>query len=176
LPKLDQTELSDLIHRLRRVDVDPCNGYRRCGIAQVPTARLIGMLRGADLTLAEIGQFLADLDKDRDLATGRLDQHLIELEARHTSSRFCTTRLRGLRPLHLETLYDRMLHPGDGQRALAPKTVDEVHLIIRVALGDECCRLRGSSPSLDRHHSLGRHVASLHGEHRKSSSLRIAWM
>jgi hypothetical protein len=29
-----------------------------------------------------------------------------------------------------------MLHPGDGRRALAPKSVYEVHLIIRGALGD----------------------------------------
>ncbi len=41
-----------------------------------------------------------------------------------------------LRPHHLETLYDRLLHPGDGRRALAPKTVYEIHLVIRGALGD----------------------------------------
>lgn len=55
---------------------------------------------------------------------------------RHILPALGTTRLRGLRPGHLETLYDRMLHPSDGRRALAPKTVYEVHLIIRGALGD----------------------------------------
>ena len=45
-------------------------------------------------------------------------------------------RIRRLRAHHLETLYDRMLHPTDGRRALAPKTVLEVHLIIRGALND----------------------------------------
>jgi integrase len=55
---------------------------------------------------------------------------------RHILPTLGTTRLRGLRPHHLEVLYDRMLHPSDGRRALAPKSVDEVHLIIRGALGE----------------------------------------
>jgi integrase len=45
-------------------------------------------------------------------------------------------RIRRLRAHHLEKLYDRMLHPTDGRRALAPKTILEVHLIIRGALND----------------------------------------
>jgi integrase len=44
--------------------------------------------------------------------------------------------IRRLRPAHLETRYDSKLHPIDGRRALAPKTVLEVHLIIRGALAD----------------------------------------
>ena len=49
-------------------------------------------------------------------------------------------RIRRLRAHHLERLYDRMLHPTDGGRALAPKTVLEVHLIIRGALNDAVTR------------------------------------
>lgn len=44
--------------------------------------------------------------------------------------------IRRLRPHHLEARYEQMLHPTDGRRALAPKTVLEVHLIIRGALED----------------------------------------
>jgi integrase len=55
---------------------------------------------------------------------------------RHILPALGTTRLRGLRPHHLETLYDRMLHPSDDRRPLAPKSVYEVHLIIRAALSD----------------------------------------
>jgi DNA-binding transcriptional MerR regulator len=73
---------------LRPVDVDPSNGHRRYGVGQVRPARLIGMLRGTDMSLAEIRLLLADLDRSRDLAAARLDQHLIELETRHTSRRF----------------------------------------------------------------------------------------
>ena len=39
--------------------------------------------------------------------------------------------LRRLRPDHLEALYERLLHPNDGSSGLAPKTVYEVHLVIR---------------------------------------------
>ena len=44
--------------------------------------------------------------------------------------------IRRLRPHHLEALYDQKLHPTDGRKPLAPKTVLEIHLIIRGALND----------------------------------------
>lgn len=44
--------------------------------------------------------------------------------------------LRRLRPHHLEAFYERLLHPSDGRVALAPKTVYEIHLVIRGALED----------------------------------------
>lgn len=44
--------------------------------------------------------------------------------------------IRRLRPHHLERLYDEKLHPQDGKRPFAPKTVLEIHLIIRGALND----------------------------------------
>lgn len=44
--------------------------------------------------------------------------------------------IRRLRDAHLNALYGRLLHPTDGRRALSPKTVLEVHLIIRGALAD----------------------------------------
>jgi len=72
---------------LRPDDVDPFNGNRRYGTGQVKTGRLIGMLRGADMPLAEIGLLKADLDEDRDEAVARLDRHLEALESRHTSRR-----------------------------------------------------------------------------------------
>jgi integrase len=49
-------------------------------------------------------------------------------------------RLRRLRPHHLEAFYDRLLHPPDGTNALSPKTVYEIHLVIRGALGDAARR------------------------------------
>ena len=47
-----------------------------------------------------------------------------------------STPIRRLRPHHLEKLYDEKLHPSNGSRRLAPKTVLEIHLIIRGALND----------------------------------------
>ena len=43
--------------------------------------------------------------------------------------------LRRLRYQQIEALYDALLHPAEG-RGLAPKTVYEIHLLIRGALGD----------------------------------------
>ncbi|SRR5579883_2550667 len=44
--------------------------------------------------------------------------------------------LRRLRAHHLEVLYDGLLHPRDDRTPLAPKTVYEIHLVIRGALAD----------------------------------------
>jgi hypothetical protein len=54
------------------------------------------MLRGAGLSLAEIGLLLADLDSNRDLASTRLDQHLTELEARPTGRRFLIRHIHAI--------------------------------------------------------------------------------
>jgi DNA-binding transcriptional MerR regulator len=88
--------LYDEMGLLRPAAVDPPSGRRRYGVAQVRAARLIGMRRGADLSLAEIGSLLADLDANRELATTRLDRHLVELEARHTSRRFLIRHIRAI--------------------------------------------------------------------------------
>ena len=42
--------------------------------------------------------------------------------------------LRRLRPHHLEAFYEGLLHPRDDRPSLAPKTVYEMHLVIRGAL------------------------------------------
>jgi integrase len=60
----------------------------------------------------------------------------VDKTRRHILPNLGRKRLRRLRPQHLEALYDSMLHPTDGRRPLAPKTVYEVHLIIRGALAD----------------------------------------
>jgi integrase len=44
--------------------------------------------------------------------------------------------LRRLRPHHLETFYEGLLHPRDERHPLAPKTVYEMHLVIRGALDE----------------------------------------
>ncbi len=91
---------------LRPADIDPSSGRRRYAAAQLRRARLIGMLRGCDMSLAEIGQLLADLDVRRELAADRLDRHLSELETRQTSRRLLIRHvhaiLRGEEPSMFE--------------------------------------------------------------------------
>ena len=55
---------------------------------------------------------------------------------RHILPTLGKVAIRRLRPHHLEALYDQKLHPTDGRKPLAPKTVLEIHLIIRGALND----------------------------------------
>jgi len=55
---------------------------------------------------------------------------------RHVLPALGGVALRRLRPDHLENLYERLLHPRGGAAGLAPKTVYEVHLVIRGALAD----------------------------------------
>ena len=88
--------LYDEIGLLQPAEVNPSSGQRRYQASQIRPARLIGMLRGADLGLTEIGLLLADLDKNRDLATARLDRHLIDLEARHTGRRFLIRHIHAM--------------------------------------------------------------------------------
>ncbi len=86
----------DDIGLLRPAEIDRSNGHRRYGVDQIRTARLIGMLRGADLGLAEIRLLLADQQRDVPEATGRLDRHLVDREAQHTSPRFLIRHIRAL--------------------------------------------------------------------------------
>jgi len=69
------------------------------------------------------------------LATSTYDGYHRNVE-RHVLPALGRVGLRQLRPHHLEALYERLLHPSDGRAGLAPKTVYEVHLVIRGALGD----------------------------------------
>jgi hypothetical protein len=52
----------------------------------------------------------------------------------HIVSAIGRIRLRRLRHHHVEALHDRLLHPTDETAPLAPKTVYEIHLVIRGAL------------------------------------------
>jgi len=79
--------LYDEIGLLQPAEVDPWNGYRRYAPGQVGQGRLIGMLRAVDMTLADIGQILADLRADRERASARLEEHLGQLEGQHASRR-----------------------------------------------------------------------------------------
>ena len=81
---------------LRPAAVDPFSGHRRYGAGQVHQARLIGLLRGTDMSLTEIGLLLADLGQDHDLATERLERHLGQLEARQASRRLLIRHIHAI--------------------------------------------------------------------------------
>jgi DNA-binding transcriptional MerR regulator len=134
----------DEIGLLRPVHVDPSSGRRRYAAGQVRPARLIGMLRGADMSLAEIGLLLADLDSNRGRAITRLDQHLIELEAHHTGRRFLIRHIyailreedhpmfpiqtRHVPAQRVMSIQRRLLVPETGAFAKEAKTAFAAHL------------------------------------------------
>jgi integrase len=73
--------------------------------------------------------------KKVELAQSTWDGYRREVEL-HVLPSLGSIPIRRLRPHHLERLYDEKLHPANGGRRLAPKTVLEIHLIIRSALND----------------------------------------
>jgi DNA-binding transcriptional MerR regulator len=98
----------DQIGPLRPVHVEPSDGYRSYVVDQLRAARLIAMLRGIDMGLAEIGLLLADLATDVDLAIERPDRHLAALEARHAGRRSLVRHIRPL--LRTEDLLMFVIH------------------------------------------------------------------
>jgi len=109
----------DEIGLLRPAEVDPSSGRRRYEAGQVAAARLIGMLRGADLSLAEIGLLLVDLDRNRDLATVRLDRHLVGLEARHASRRFLIRHIRAILREEGQAMFEIQTRHVPAQRVMS---------------------------------------------------------
>lgn len=73
--------------------------------------------------------------KKVELAQSTWDGYRREVEL-HILPALGSIPIRRLRPNHLEGLYHEKLHPENGKRPLAPKTVLEIHLIIRGALDD----------------------------------------
>ena len=84
--------------------VDPANGYRWYLPEQAHRARLIGLLRGAEMGLAEIRDLMGDLERDivgdhpagRHAAAVRLDRHLQRLEAEHAGRRLLVRHIDAL--------------------------------------------------------------------------------
>lgn len=76
--------------------VEPSSGHRRYTVSQVRVGLLIGMLRGADMSLAEIGQLLGEFEADREAAADRLERFLRDLEVRHTGRRFLIRHIHAI--------------------------------------------------------------------------------
>ena len=94
---LKALRIYDQLGLLKPAAVQPGSGRRGYAAGQIRPARLIGMLRGAGLSLTGIGSVLDDLARhDPDGAVTRLDRHLAELEQRHTSRRLLITQLKAI--------------------------------------------------------------------------------
>jgi len=75
----------DRIGLLPPASIDEDSGYRRYHAGQVRTGQLIGLMRGADLSLADIRLILDDFAVSGDLAGERLKRLSSRIEHRHTN-------------------------------------------------------------------------------------------
>ncbi|HET9060281.1 MAG TPA: MerR family transcriptional regulator [Acidimicrobiales bacterium] len=73
----------DQLGLLSPASTDPVTGYRRYRPDQVRTGQLISVLRGADLSLADIGLVVEDIARDVHAAIRRLDALLADSARRH---------------------------------------------------------------------------------------------
>jgi DNA-binding transcriptional MerR regulator len=94
---LKALRIYDDLGLLKPARVEPGSGRRGYATTQIRAARLIGMLRGAGLSLTGIGPVLDDLARhDPNGAVSRLDQHLAELEQTHTGRRLLIAHLKAI--------------------------------------------------------------------------------
>jgi DNA-binding transcriptional MerR regulator len=100
---LKALRIYDELGLLKPASVQPGSGRRGYTVGQIRPARLIGMLRGAGLSLTGIGPVLDDLARrDPDGAAARLDRHLAELEQTHTGRRLLIAHLKAIVREHEE--------------------------------------------------------------------------
>ena len=139
----------DEIGLLQPAEVDPWNGYRRYGADQVGQGRLIGMLRAVDMSLAEIGQLLADLRADRQRASTRLEEHLGELEARHAGRRLLIRHIDATLRQQDSPMYAIRIRHLPAQRVMTIQRrlrVSEMKSFIRGARAAFASHLSGIEP------------------------------
>jgi DNA-binding transcriptional MerR regulator len=135
---------------LRPACVDRSTGHRRYAVGQVRVGLLIGMLRGADMSLAQIKPLLADFEADRAAAAERLDRFLRELEVRHTGRRFlirhihAVLREEGQPMFPIHTRHVPAQRVMSIQRRLRASQTDDFVREAKAAFTDH---LRGASPT-----------------------------
>lgn len=103
-------------------------------------SKLAGELnsRGDEVRSLTFGAFLTKQwlpGKRLALAQSTWDGYRRKID-RHILPNLGRIPIRRLRDTHLEKVYEAKLHPSDGSTPLAPKTVLEIHLIIRAALNN----------------------------------------
>lgn len=81
---------------LRPASIDQWSGYRRYSPQQVPIGRLVGLLRGADLSLAAIESVIAELPAGAESACARLEVLLDGIERDHQGRRLVIRHVQSI--------------------------------------------------------------------------------
>ncbi|MEQ1872539.1 MAG: MerR family transcriptional regulator [Ilumatobacteraceae bacterium] len=135
---------------LRPAEVDPRSGYRRYRADQVQTARLIGLLRAADVSLAEITRVLSDLDSSADVASDRLEGYLRDTEAHHSSRRVLILHIQALMRHKEPPMFEVQTRHVPAQRVMSMQRrlhADETDVFVSEAKAAFAAHLAGSKPT-----------------------------
>lgn len=104
---------------LLRPAVVESNGYRRYQPAQVRTGQLIGLLRGADVSLAEIRLVLADLKRSTDAAVDRLERLIVVREREHLNRKLLLRHIQATLRTGEDSMYEVNTRPVPAQRVMS---------------------------------------------------------
>lgn len=104
---------------LTPVATDDVTGYRRYAVGQIRTGQLIGVLRAADVSLADIRAVLDDLARSPELAIRRLDSLIAELGRRHASSRLLLHHVQVTLKQGEDPMFSIHVRPVPAQRVMS---------------------------------------------------------
>jgi DNA-binding transcriptional MerR regulator len=91
---------------LRPVCTDQWNGYRRYAPEQIPIGRLVGLLRGADLSLAAVQSVIAALPAGTESACGRLEALFDQMERDHHGRRLVIRHVQSVLRKEISPMFE----------------------------------------------------------------------
>jgi DNA-binding transcriptional MerR regulator len=106
----------DRIGLLRPVAVEEASRYRRYSFDQIRAGQLVGMLRGAGVSLADIRLVLADLEQDRSHAVTRIIRLSADIERRHATRKLLLGHIQA----NISTVTLALGRPRTQPRHVAP--------------------------------------------------------
>ena len=121
--------LYDRVGLLHPATVDEASGYRRYDPAQVRTGQLIGLLRGADLSLAEIGLIFEDIAVGSDVAVRRMDRLLADIERRNANRKLLIRHIRAILHEGDDSMFEIATRRVPSQRVMSIQRRLHVHEI-----------------------------------------------
>ncbi len=101
---------------------DASTGYRRYRADQVRTGQLISVLRGAELSLADTGLIVAEIARDVDAATRRLDALLADLAHRHADRQLLIRHVQATLRHGVDPMFPIHMRQVPAQRVLSHPT------------------------------------------------------
>jgi DNA-binding transcriptional MerR regulator len=100
-------------------DTDELTGYRFYSVAQVPLGRLLGLLRGASLSLAAIGSVIGELPVSVERACARLEVLLSQLDREHEGRRLVIRHAQSILRKEIDPMFEIKVRKVPGRRLMS---------------------------------------------------------